>query len=197
MNLGNASRDFGNSDRAVWLFEESLSISREIGYTEVCAHTLACLSKALLERDLDRAERLLDESLMLSEKIESTESMALCHCCKGHLARARGRHSEASNFYRESYRRFHILNSRIFMTECLEGLANVASDQKEHQKAALLFGTAAKIREALGTPLPPADRPSYEHHREATCAALGQVTFNVAWAEGQALSLDEVLASVG
>jgi hypothetical protein len=79
---------------------------------------------------------------------------------------------------------------------CLEGLAAVASAQGQPERAARLCGTAAAVREASGTPRPPADRPSYEDTLAAVRAALGEIAFTTAWARGCSPSVEQALGEV-
>jgi hypothetical protein len=60
---------------------------------------------------------------------------------------------------------------------------------------ALLFGTAAALRGAMGAPLPPADRAKHQRQVASTRAALGEEVVAAAWAEGRALPLEEAVAS--
>jgi hypothetical protein len=75
----------------------------------------------------------------------------------------------------------------------LEGLAAVAVAQAQSERAARLFGAAEGLREAMGAPLPSADRA--EHDRSVTAAhtALGKAAFASAWAEGRAMPLEEAV----
>jgi tetratricopeptide (TPR) repeat protein len=193
-NLGCVAAETGNEDRAAWLFGESLSICREIGNKVLYAYAQAYLGKALLTMDLDRAQQVLDEALALATELQNREVVGMCYCYQGHLARIRSESSEAECLYRESYGEFHAQQSLPFMAECLEGLAMSASLEGKHQETAQFFGAAAALREALGAPLPPADRASYDACREACCAALGDEVFTVAFDEGRMCSPDEVLA---
>jgi hypothetical protein len=47
---------------------------------------------------------------------------------------------------------------------------------------------------ALGTPIPPADRPEHERQVAVLRAELGDAAFAAAWAEGQAMTLEAALA---
>jgi hypothetical protein len=60
--------------------------------------------------------------------------------------------------------------------------------------AARLFGAAAAARRETGEPRLPFDRPPYERDLAATRAALSADAFAGAWAEGQAMSLEQAVA---
>jgi hypothetical protein len=65
---------------------------------------------------------------------------------------------------------------------CLESLATVAAAQGELVWAAHLWGAAEALREALGTPLPPAYRLDYERVVAKARAQLGKEPFARVWA---------------
>ena len=46
----------------------------------------------------------------------------------------------------------------------------------------------------LGAPLPPAERPDYERNLAAARAQLDEVTWQTAWAEGQAMTQEQAIA---
>jgi hypothetical protein len=79
-------------------------------------------------------------------------------------------------------------------TECLEGLAEEASAQKQPERAARLFGAAEVLREAGGWPFQEVYRADYEPHVAATRAALGARAFAAAWAKGRATPRDQAYA---
>jgi hypothetical protein len=50
------------------------------------------------------------------------------------------------------------------------------------------------LRSTIGTPLPPSARATYDRAVAAVREALGADAFAAAWAEGQALPLEEAIA---
>jgi hypothetical protein len=55
-----------------------------------------------------------------------------------------------------------------------------------------LFGAAA-LREAAGAPLAPRERKEVEPQVAELRTAMGDAVFEAAWAEGQAMSLEQVV----
>lgn len=58
----------------------------------------------------------------------------------------------------------------------------------------MIFSTAEALREAIGVPLPPFIRSSFEQHVADTRAALGESRFGEIWAKGRTLTLDAAIA---
>ena len=77
----------------------------------------------------------------------------------------------------------------------LEGLASVAAMQGELAWAARLWGTAEALRDAIGAPLQPIEWADYEQAVAAARDYLGEETFASAWAEGRAMTAEQVLTT--
>jgi DNA-binding CsgD family transcriptional regulator len=77
----------------------------------------------------------------------------------------------------------------------LEGLARVVAAQGEVSWAARLWGAAETLRETIGAPVPPVERPAYESSVTAARAQLGEKPFAAAWAEGRLMTPDQALAA--
>jgi hypothetical protein len=73
-------------------------------------------------------------------------------------------------------------------------MAAIDVAERQPARAAHLFGAASALREALGAPLPPPDRPTYDCALESARGQLGKQAFATAWAEGQAMTLEQAIA---
>jgi len=60
--------------------------------------------------------------------------------------------------------------------------------------AARLWSAAEALRHTIGAPLAPAERLFYEPRRAAVRARVNETTFRAAWAEGQAMPLEQAIA---
>jgi hypothetical protein len=60
-------------------------------------------------------------------------------------------------------------------------------------RAARLYGAAQALRERIGAALTPLERLEFERHQEILRAALTPETLEATWAEGQTISLEEVI----
>ena len=57
-----------------------------------------------------------------------------------------------------------------------------------------LLGAAEALREAMGSPLPPCDRPDRERSIASLRARLDEDAFSAAWAEGRGMTWEEAVA---
>jgi len=107
-----------------------------------------------------------------------------------------GRDARASELYKESLdlaRRFGFTFDAVIS---LEGMARVAAVQGRPKRAARLLGASAALRDGMGTPLTPIARADHGHATNAAREALGEDAFAAAWAEGNAMNLEEAIADV-
>jgi predicted ATPase len=195
--LGLVAYEQGDYERAVRLHEQSLALAREFGTTFGIAWSMRALADAVrAQGDLSRARMLLEESLALSRGKEHTWNIARTLASLGRAACEAGEYARASRLYEESLElgRWMGLNHNIL--SCLEGLARVALAQGKMERAAWLCGVAARLREDLGQPLPPAKCAEQDRTMTAARAVLGEDEFTAAWAKGQALPLEEAIKNI-
>jgi predicted ATPase len=114
----------------------------------------------------------------------------------GLLASHQGDHRAARALLEESLAICRELGIKEGGAKNLEGLAVVAVAQAQPERAARLFGVAEGLREAIGAPLPPAERAEHERSVAAVRTALGEAAFATAWEAGRARSLEEATRTV-
>jgi tetratricopeptide (TPR) repeat protein len=145
------------------------------------------------EGDYAQAEALLKESLALLEERGLKPYMVYTLLDLGDVTRLQGDYEGAADFYRQSLRLQQEQGSLLEVAERVEGLAKVAGLAGQPQRAARLFGAAKALRERLGTPRPPVERADYERHIDAVRAALNEDEFTAAWADGQAMTIEQLI----
>jgi non-specific serine/threonine protein kinase len=176
------------------LFEESLAIRRELGDRQGIAESLNNLGEvAQAQGDHAAARALHEESLAIRRELGHRWGIAVSLNNLGTVAWAQGDHAAARALYEESLAIKRELGDKKDLAECLEGLAKVAGAQGQPQRAARLLGAAEALREAIGAPLPPADRSDHERSVAAARAALGEEGFGAAWEGGRVSSLEQAI----
>ncbi len=94
---------------------------------------------------------------------------------------------------------FRELDQKRGMARALECLASVAVIQGEPSRALRLAGTAAALRENIGTPLTPAEQTRLESVLQPARRSLSGTGDVAAWLEGWSmpvnLAIDEALSS--
>ena len=82
------------------------------------------------------------------------------------------------------------------LARTLEASAGLLVAQSHAQQAAYLLGAAASLRETIGTPLTPADRPRYDQLMATIRTAIDPALFAEEWAAGQTAPLEHVINNV-
>jgi hypothetical protein len=75
----------------------------------------------------------------------------------------------------------------------LSGLAAVASERGQFERAATLIGAAEAIMEAQGATWPPDERPHYERKVSALCNTMGSAAFSRFRTAGRAMNSSEAV----
>lgn len=109
------------------------------------------------------------------------------------VARARGDMAQASELFRESLAMHRELGALWGIAESLEGLASVAGDAGQCERAAQLFGSAAALRETHGFRLAPRNVSKREQELDALRAAFDPDRFEAAWQMGRELPVSEAI----
>jgi non-specific serine/threonine protein kinase len=192
--LGWAGRYRGDFERAATLSAESLTLFRNAGDQWGMASALSHLGSVTGRLgDLAKAKVLLAESVQLARGLGNRPQLAVSLHELGRVALAQGAHDEATELEREALALRRDQGEMWGIAECLEGLAAVARAQGRPERAAHLIGAAEVVREAVGVPLPAADRADYEQDLIALRGALGDQVFSAVREQGWTVALDTVV----
>jgi predicted ATPase/class 3 adenylate cyclase len=186
----------GNQAMISPMLQEGLSLDREVGDKEGMAVSSLLLGWiALKQGDVATARTRVEESMVLYKEMEHREGMAESLCMLGRVEATRGDHAFARTLYEESLAMAKEIGDKELIAFGLEGLASVIAVQGEPAWAARLWGTAETLRETIGAPLQPIERADYDHAVAAVRDHLGEDAFVSAWAEGRAISTEQVITT--
>jgi ATP/maltotriose-dependent transcriptional regulator MalT len=179
------------------LAEQSLAHFRERGVTPFSVYPLGLLGLIHLEQgELEAARPLLEESLAIGKQT-GVETDAV-HLALGlaRLLTLQGDAASARHLYQESLTL--LLECHVYQEDVaagLEGLATLSAGQGEPLSAARFWGAAEALREAIGAPMHPVQRASYDQALERMRSQIGEQAIRFAWAEGRTLTPEQVLAT--
>ncbi len=181
------------------LAEQSLAYFRQLGDTPYRAFPLVLLGLMQLKQgELEAARPLLEESLALTRQAWSvTDGASGPALALARLLARQGEVAEARHLYRESLSllvEFNVFKEGIAAS--LEGLATLEVGEGKPLQAVWLWGAAHALREAIGAPLYPVSRASYEHALAKARAQLGEPTWRQAWTEGRKMTPVQALAAL-
>jgi predicted ATPase/DNA-binding CsgD family transcriptional regulator len=181
------------------LLEEALALSKELGDKMAIAHSHRLAGRlALSQGNTTMARSFTQESLSLFREIGDRQGTALSLCLLAQVEANQGNHAAARTLYEESLSMAAKgVDDKGLIPSCMEGLANLAAVQGEMAWAARLLGAVQALREAIGVPIWPVDRPGYEHLVADVRTNLGEKSFTAAWAEGSTMTPEQALAAQG
>jgi predicted ATPase/class 3 adenylate cyclase/DNA-binding CsgD family transcriptional regulator len=149
------------------------------------------MAEALLAcGDLVAARRWADDTVAM---VPGWHKM-LALKARAHIALAQGEPEQAERDAHDALVIAARTHGFLHLPDIVDCLARLAAGDGNHLNAARLFGAADAIRQQIGVVRFAVYQADYEAALVATRAALGEADFDAAWAEGAALSTEEVIA---
>jgi predicted ATPase/DNA-binding SARP family transcriptional activator len=148
---------------------------------------------AYYEGDAEEAAGYLKETTALAREGHFKPDLARSLVTLGRVMIALGDVARSSELIREGLVLFQGFGHKLGFASALEALAAVSAAQHDDLRAVTLFATAQALREAMGAPLPPVDRPSYDSAIAFSRAQLGETAFADAWARAIARPYEDVV----
>jgi predicted ATPase/DNA-binding CsgD family transcriptional regulator/class 3 adenylate cyclase len=173
------------------LLEECLAINHSLNNLEGIAITMGIFGSLEYYRgNYDHAIQILEGSYerhkALGQEYYSIEALSWLALVQMHM----GNLLTARKHYEEVVRSFHEIGSQTILIDALEGLAGIATKRGDMERAAKIFGAAESLRETLGYPVSPADRPILERLIDETRSMMNKDEFTKAWSDGRNLEVD-------
>ena len=192
--MGRARVMVGDHPEARSCFEESLLLFRKMGDKWGLTMTLTNLGDLLCRQgEFAAARRGLEEALSMRAEVGDRWHVAMVLTLLGDVARFQGDCREASAFYSEGLGLLRELGSTWYLAQCFKGLAGANAAEGQPETATQLLAAAEATLAATGHVLPYSDRADQDRIVADVRSVLGEVSFAAAWAEGQALSLQEAI----
>ena len=114
----------------------------------------------------------------------------------GQLARLQERPDLAAQHFAEALEHYQRVGDRGNVCTCVESLAGLQVSRGKPEQGALLFGAAAALRHAIGTPVQGHEQARYDADVAVARTALPEAVFAAAWSAGEATSLQDALSGV-
>ena len=204
--LGQCAVRPGDYERAVEYFEMALPLLRQIGDKSHTAIALSGLAEVAVRRcDYGRASVLEEESLALRREINDRWGIAISLANFAWIALRQDDLQQAVALLEESITLRREIGDKGGIAWCLEKLAEIAltTGQRESaprrdenfRRAARLFGAAEALRAPVNSTIDLVDQPEYERQVAIVRAQLDEAAFTAAWAEGQAMTLEQAIGN--
>jgi tetratricopeptide (TPR) repeat protein len=151
-----------------------------------------------INQQLDLAFQILNEALNLGREDGNKYTVAFSLYYLGRVATDRHDFALAMTYYRQSIQAFYEMNFWYwdYLAFSLEGLARAACLQKRYDRAAQFFGSSERFFQNLVHTLSPIERAWRQADLDLAKESLGEDRFQAMWQKGNALSPEQVIASV-
>ena len=184
----------GDYVRASSLYDECLTIFRRAGDGAGVAWTLNYQGDVAREKaDLATARSFYEQSLAAFRQLRDSWGIASTLSDLANLSCDQGNENEARRLYSESIQVFQELGHKRGIARALECLAASAAAQSNPKQSLHLAGAAAALRQRLGAPLAPSERPRLEKALEFARRSLGSAAGLAAWMEGWAMPVEQAI----
>ncbi len=145
---------------------------------------------ALAGGDLLTARRWADEAVRMTTGYYNSRALTT----RARVALAQGEPEQAERDAHDALAHAAQFEAYLFIPDILECLAALTVDAGGHREAARLLGSAHALRERMGAVRFKIYESGYEASVAALRDAVGEKDFDIAWAEGTALSTEEAIA---
>jgi len=195
--LGIVANVQGELKKAEQLFTEGLVIREEVRNPWDIAQSLGNLAAlAIRHKDNVSGKEFAERALAWFQKAGDRRSVARVIGDLAWIARKEGDFSGAAALQTQSLTQLVQLGDDWSCAELLEGLASGAYEQGISKRAAILFGAAETLRDNVGMPLQGIEYDFYKKDLVEFWMDVGKKKFASAWAQGGAMTLEQVVKFV-
>jgi hypothetical protein len=181
-------------ERAVAVGQEGLALAREVKDRWLQAWNLLHLgAMSQLNGEDVQKDRCWSEGLLLAEALGERSLTGWFLLLMGGLALQRQEFTPARALLERGLVLYRELGMKGQIAPCLEGVAAVIGATGQPRLAVRLLGAAAALRETIHCPIKPIDQRSYNGEVIMARAGLDEAEFAAAWAEGEALPLEQAI----
>ncbi len=150
LNLGDVFMEQGHQEQALAYYSEGLALARQLGHQERISDLLLHLGTAALEQgQVAQAKKYLQEALTLAQQLQYPQLLCRLLAAWGELYLQQGDFTRAQDFFQKMLADTPSGN-RILTAHAQYGLACIAANQGEREKARALAEQSYRTFEALG-----------------------------------------------
>ena len=194
--LSDIARIQTNYTQAGRLIEEALALARELGNRLEEALALRAAGQITQAAgDYRHASEQYAASLELFLDLGHKSDMAIVRLSQANLSQLQGDYDRSAALLEDGLLLLRDTNESLEIARCLSGIAGVACAHRVPIRSARLLGAVRAMDENVDSPwFPDAERRTYDQALAETRAQLDDETFAAAWAEGQAMTVEQAIA---
>jgi predicted ATPase/class 3 adenylate cyclase len=192
--LGGIAQRREDYDAAAKLLQEAAELQEKTGNQERLGVTYNLLGITEQMRDrIEAAGEYYARSLATAQAVADQNTIGTALINLGEVTQIAGDLGGAADYYRDALRIWADIHQGLFIAYCMEVLAGIDVAGGRPREAALLFGTADRIREELGAPVEPFNQERYQRDLDTTRGAMTEDDFTQAWEEGRRMRTEEAI----
>jgi non-specific serine/threonine protein kinase len=192
-SIGSTLSMGGDSEAAIPYFEESLEIARELGDMEqVAMHAGGLATMRAFGGDFASGRALWEEAIEATHAAGNRFWEISGEYLLGWIETREGRFEVAHAHYLRSMQIAVELGDKTAVALALNGLADMALEQEQYERALRLAGAAQSIRDELGGGAPPESMRARDP-REPGARAIGTDAAEREWRAGLELGYEDAL----
>jgi tetratricopeptide (TPR) repeat protein len=194
-DFGRFLADQGEFRAAQKYLRQSWLLFRKLRNLHGVTWALLRLGSLMLHRGkLQSARVMLHKSLTLFRQYDACFGGVWAYHDLGRVELKANNLTLARDYFNEMLRIQQVWNQPPVLAFALDGLAQVALYQQQPERSARLFGAVEALCARLNLVLPPTLRHDQEQSQDVLHTMLDKSTLASAWAEGRAMSAEQVLA---
>jgi tetratricopeptide (TPR) repeat protein len=194
-NLGGLAAEAGDLESARDYHIQALALRQEIGEKGGVAISLGQLGTVMLEMgDVEAADRLCAQCLDTQLELGDRRGAMLAHLQMGDVLTAQSRLGDARTHFICAVHLAVELGEPRPLASALLALGQAAQAAGDPERAARLMAAAETRARAIGVELSPSRCGRHERDVTAMRDEVGESAFASAWAEGEAMTLEEAVA---
>lgn len=195
LSRGIISAETGENEEALTYLEQSLKIAEELNEPHTVGSTLNSLGAiSAAESNYRAARAYYKRSLQVAEESGNTRLIAIVMGNLGEIEREHGDREQAQNHLERNLLSAVEIGDKGEIANAITRIALLSRESANHLKAARLMGAAGQLRVDIDATVPPVDAESYDEYHAYLRRVLGAETFEKAFIEGRAMSLQESIS---
>ena len=194
INLGMVAEAQGDTAQAQALFEESLAVRQQVGDQYFIADSLYHLGRLLMLQGSPAKGQPLQEEALAMFQLIGPGMVPIATGVLGYTVLLQGDYQRGAILFRSALRELSKQRNTFMAPHQLIGLAGVCAAQQHASRAARLLGAAEGLAQRTGLRPSPGEDGIWQHIIASIHSQLDEPTFAAAWAEGQAMTLEQAIA---
>lgn len=190
--------EWGDVQKALALvFDEALPLFKQIGDAWGTSFASQVGSRISIQQgDFAGAEQLCKEAQAISTRLGDFNGAAETLLILAEIERARTASDQAEKLYNEALTLKVYVEDKAGQLRALEGLALIAAERSNYERAVLVLGATSALREQFVLPRWPIEEEECRTHLNHIKKQMDEQAYQQAWTSGVECTLEDILKKI-